>query len=51
MRSYILNLTKKELQKFALEMSDELGEYHKICLKVKQYYPDVHAELIAEEEE
>tara|TARA_Y100001973_G_C5201792_1_gene338372 strand:+ start:1803 stop:1958 length:156 start_codon:yes stop_codon:yes gene_type:complete len=51
MKEYILKMTKKELQQFAIQMSYEIREYQRICLDVKKFYPDVHAELIMEGEE
>jgi len=51
MKEFILTMTKKELQDYAIQMYYEISEYQRICFDVKKFYPEVHAELIMEAEE
>jgi len=49
--SYIMSLTKRELQAYATALCYEIHTYQTICLDLRKLYPDIHAELIMEDEE
>jgi len=47
---WIQNATKKELVDYATQMFYEISEHQAIFSNIKMCYPEVHAELVQEEE-